>query len=258
MKNFRIALTSVLLAMLCTANTGFASLYNVVQKSDIMKLSQKGKIVRGKRGERGKPGKRGKRGERGPHGGKQGKRGHHGERGHEGKRGHHGATGPTGATGAGITGATGATGPQGPGIFPFISATVTNQAPLPPIAPGDPIIFNSIVDESNSISYNGTNGQFIAQGAGSYEITYGATWSSSSSSVPAILGVRLFGPSGLILLASEVQLEQATIGDWATMSFIFTTTSPNPIFEVVNAGGSNMILGGDDHTEAFVTIKKIA
>lgn len=196
----------------------------------------------------------------------------HCKRGRPGPQGPTGATGPAGPIGpTGSTGAIGPTGPMGPpGIISnFISAVAhgdpySNQI----VAPGNPVLFNTVTDSSGSISFTPGSGLFTVANTGDYEVTFGARFTSDDGGVNPVLSLYINGAENIQGRIAVIQTSTAIFqgGEWATISLIFPVTTPNTTFEIKSGpmnGLANIVLidpaasfeGGV--TSGFITIKQI-
>lgn len=195
----------------------------------------------------------------------RGPRGKRGKRGHKGKKGHQG----TSATSAGTPGAVGPQGPQGPqgtagaGTTPittFISAAwvLPQSGTTPQINQGQPIPFNTLIDQGGSTTaYVTGSGIFQVNATGYYEVTIAAKWTTSTPIALSIFnGTTTTIPRASLLLVTD---------DYATLSIIVPVTVAGTTFQVIPApppeGGGFLtfpLAGTAPSTHATFTIKKIA
>lgn len=161
---------------------------------------------------------------------------------------------------AGPEGPEGPQGPPGPPgeIDTFISA-VAHTGESQSVPPNTAVNFNLVTASSGGVTFTPGTGLFTVTDAGSYEITFGARFSSLVANNP-IISLRINGSeSG----ESRLCVNPGTQA-WATMSLIYTVPA-NTTIEVINSpgnGSANIDLletftccGGT--TVAFVTIKQI-
>lgn len=194
-----------------------------------------------------------------------------GPNGQMGPTGPVGPIGPIGLTGlTGLTGITGLTGPMGPtgpsgsiGTLNNFISLVANGAPYSnqQIAPGDPIIFNDVIDTSGTMIYSGT-GVVTVLSTGDYEVAFGARFTGENGDANPVISLNI---NGIELTSSRLSVSQGS-NTWTTISLIVPVTTAPTTFSITNNGingTANIVLvdplsafeGGT--TSAFITLKQL-
>lgn len=257
MRKFRIALSSLFIALLCMTTAASAQGQTIVDdlvakskrhhhhhRSDSSSSDSSSSSSSSSSSEHIRRGHRGHRGKKGP-------------QGHRGRRGRRG-TAITGQTGPiGPTGPVGIPGTQGGAITSFISAFEVAGGTVVPL--GTNILWSTppppatqhIVDQTGDFSLNGTGVFTSTAGAGNYEVFYGALWSGAAPFQLFVNGVAV--PGSILNPPND---------DFASMSIIVNVGNATPTFEIRNISGTtaaNLNPGATNLTTgAFITIKKIS
>ncbi len=167
----------------------------------------------------------------------------------------------------------------------YASAVANGTANMQFVAPGAPIIFNTVLNISpSSVYYNAVTGVFTVTEPGTYVIAYGARFSGSvcptGENVCDCPGDIVFDlcasialqVNGTEVLGSEVnnadEFLQGEVGttDWVSIEVIQTVSAGTTIalcaanddlhgIQLVNVGECDTCTNGD--TTAFISIKKI-
>ncbi|MBS0656568.1 MAG: hypothetical protein JSR46_12385 [Verrucomicrobia bacterium] len=166
----------------------------------------------------------------------------------------------------------------------YASAVANGSANMQIVATGAPIIFNSLLNISNSVYYNSSTGVFTVVEPGTYEIIYGARFTGTFCVVPgysecdvfntdpcASIALQINGtevPGSQVNNASAFDEDEIGTSDWVTVALIQTVNSGTTI--AVTAANAdingiqliNMDLGAEPcdngDTTAFISIKKIS
>ena len=207
----------------------------------------------GPMGPQGYPGSTGATGSIGPTGstgatGPQGIQGPTGPTGPTGSTGITGVTGPTGSTGpqgiqgptgpTGPTGATGATGPTGPeGNLLGLQVTYETAGSVE-VDDGDPIVFNNILTNNSTITYDNTTGIFSITEEGTYYISWNLAVDGAASSPYIQLDLE-FSNSQVISISSTIVNQIAS-----NSAFIEVLSTDLPLtFSLVNNSGDTLFVG---------------
>jgi hypothetical protein len=239
MKNFRITLTSSLLALLCMTNAAFAR-----EQASVNNLIAKSKKHHHSRSDSSSSSSDSDNGKRGP----RGKRGHRGERGPVGNPGTQGTDMPGSPGTPGSPGSAGTPGTPGSGgaIGNFITAyQITTGTVADTIPPLGNIIFPSVSPGSTITAP--VAGVFTLP-AGTYEVIYGAKWT------PDVAIALLL--NGSVVAGS--QLEPVS-DDYSTVSVILNVGLPGTLAVQNQSTSTSLMLGvATNQTGAFITIKKLS
>jgi hypothetical protein len=166
----------------------------------------------------------------------------------------------------------------------YASAVANGSANMQIVATGAPIVFNSLLNISNSVYYNSSTGVFTVVEPGTYEIIYGARFTGVFCVVPgysecdvfntdpcASIALQINGnevPGSQVNNASAFDEDEIGTSDWVSVALIQTVNSGTTIavtaanadingIQLINADLSSDPCDNGD-TTAFISIKKIS
>jgi hypothetical protein len=119
------------------------------------------------------------------------------------------------------------------------------------VVSGSAILFNTVVDSDGAVTYNATTGVFTVRCAGSYEITYGATWVGEGNATNIALRFN-----GVVVPAASI-LDNPSGTDSVTMSLIVELSTDSTIEVIADGAAIALVDPSGISTSAFVTIEKV-